>query len=404
MDPIPRLVAADAISRVGDAVTAVALPLTAVLLLGASPAGLALIGVAQAVPILVFSLVTGAWVDRRSRRWPILVCADLARAAVLLGVPMATVAGVLSLPLLAAVAFAVALAGTFFDVAMGGWLPRLVGGDRLHLANARIELARSAAGVGGPTLGGALVSLLTAPFALIADALSFVISAGLVITLRNQEPSWPPAATSSSLRSDVLTGLRFVAAQPYVRAVVATAGINNLSRSIALGVVVLYLVGAGLTAAEIGLAFGIGNLGFIAGALLSRRLPRRLGIGLAMQLAVSLFGPSMLLFAAAPQAWAGPAFAFAAFANTFGIAVHNVSQVTVRQLLTPDELRGRVASVTRLVIFGAIPVGTVIGGAIAEGFGLRAALVVSAIGLFLGPVPYLLTRITRIRSVEQLAV
>jgi MFS family permease len=199
-------------------------------------------------------------------------------------------------------------------------------------------------------------------------------------------------------------GYRFIVGQPLLRAVIATAGTNNLARSIAMGVAVLYLVDvARLGPAEIGLAFAVGNTGYLVGALASRRLSARLGMGRTMQLGVGLFGPSMLLFALAPAALAGPTFALMVFAHGLGISVHNVNQVTLRQVLTPDLLRARVAAVFRLVIFGAIPVGTVIGGVIAELAGLRAALVVSGFALLLGSAPYVAVRISRLRSMEQLA-
>jgi MFS family permease len=396
---------AEAISRVGDAVSTVALPLTAVLALGASPAELSLIGAAQALPILVLSIPVGAWVDRRAARWPILLAGDLARAALLVAVPVAAAAGILTLPLLALLALAISVAGTFFDLAFAGWLPRLLRGDDLHRVNARVELARSTAVVVGPALGGALVAALSAPLALLADAASFVGSAILIGSVRRSELL--VGASTEARRPlrprELAAGLRFVLAQPYLRAVLATAGINNLARSIALGVAVLYLVNvAGLNAAEVGIAFALGNGGFVIGALVARRVTAALGMGASMQLGVSLFGPSMLLLAIAPPQLAGPAFAGMLFANGLGISIHNVNQVTVRQILIPDELRARAAAVFRLVIFGAIPVGTVIGGLVGQAFGLRAALVLSSLGLFAGAAPYLLVRVARLRRVEEL--
>jgi MFS family permease len=412
MDPTtPRVISrtfwAEGISRVGDAVSTVALPLTAVLALGASAAELALIGAAQALPILLLSVPAGAWVDRRAGRWPILLVGDLARAGLLALVPLAAAANLLSVPLLAVVAFGTSTAGTFFDVAFAGWLPRLLQGDDLHRANARVELARSSAVVIGPAVGGALVSALSAPVALLADAASFVWSAGLIATVRRSEALVRAGhGPVTPLRwAELGAGLRYVLAEPYLRAVLATAGINNLARSIALGVAILYLVDtAGLTAAEIGVAFALGNSGFVVGALVARRATARLGMGRTMQLAVGLFGPSMLLFALSPAPLAGAAFAAMLFANGLGISIHNVNQVTVRQVLIPDRLRGRAAAVFRLVIFGAIPVGTVLGGLVGQAVGLQAALLLSACGLFLGATPYLLARITRLRSIHELAL
>src|SRR4029079_4044834 len=270
---------------------------------------------------------------------------------------------------LAAVAFLISVAGTFFDLAFAGWLTRLLRGDDLHRVNARIELARPTAVVVGPAIGGALVSAFSAPVALIADALSFAASAVLIGSVRRSEAllgkALDPAPPLS--RSALVAGLRFVLASPYLRAVLATAGANNLARSIAMGVAVLYLVDvARLPAADVGVAFALGNLGFVVGALVARRVTARIGMGPAMQLAVALFGPGMLVFALAPPQLAGVAFAVMLFANGFGISIHNVNQVTIRQVLIPDPLRGRAAAVFRLVIFGAIPIGTVLGGVIGE--------------------------------------
>jgi MFS family permease len=400
---VMRIVLAEGITRFGDAITTVALPLTAVLVLDASPAGLALLGVAQAAPILLLSIPAGAWVDRRARRWPLLIAADAGRAVLLCLVPLALALDVLSLPLLAAVALAMSVCGTFFDLAFAGWVPRLLAGDELHRANARIELARSASAIGGPASGGALVALVSAPVALLGDALSFVGSGLLVYSIRRAEPERLAAPPRGPTRRELSAGLRFIAGQPLLRAITATAGINNFTRSVAMAVAILYLVdNARLSAVEIGIAFALGNAGFAVGALAARPMTRRIGMGSTMQLGVGLFGPSMLVFALAPAQWAGPAFALMLFANSFGIAIHNVNQVTVRQLLTPDHLRARVAAVFRLVIFGALPVGTAVGGLIAQGFGLRAAFLVSAVGLAAGSVPYLLVRVRRLRSVDEL--
>jgi hypothetical protein len=334
-----------------------------------------------------------------------LVAADLLRAALLACVPLAAPVGVLSLPLLAAIAFLVSSASTLFDLAFAGWLPRLLGGDELHRANARVELARSAAQVAGPATGGALVSVLSAPMALLADAASFVASAALIGSIRRAEPGFAPAAERRSLGAELVAGAAFLARQRYVAAIVATVTTNNFSRSVAMGVAIFYLVdAAGMGPGAIGLAFALGNTGFLAGALVARPLSARLGMGRTMQLGVSLFGPSMLAFGLVPVSLAGVAFTGMLFAHGFGIAVHNVNQVTVRQLLTPDWLRARVVAVTRLAGGGAIPVGTVLGGVIAEVAGVRWALLAGGVGLVAGSVPYLLVGVRRLRTVADVAL
>jgi MFS family permease len=402
---VRRLLAAMAVSFTGDAITLVALPLTAVLVLHATPGELALLGAAQALPIFALSLPLGVWVDRGRRRWPMLVASDLARAAVLASVPAAAAVGVLTLPMLVAMAFLLSTASTLFDLSFAGWLPRLLGGDELHRANARVELARSAAQVAGPATGGALVSVLSAPMALLADAASFVASALLIGSTRAAEPDFSPARQRRSLRAELLAGAAFIGREPVVRAIVATVTTNNFSRSVAMGVAIFYLVeAAGIGPAAIGLAFAIGNTGFLAGAVAARPLTSRLGMGRTMQLGVALFGPSMLLFAALPTAVAGVAFSGMLFAHGFGIAVHNVNQVTLRQLLTPDLLRARVVAVTRLAGGGAIPLGTIVGGLISEVAGVRWALAAGGAGLLMGSLPYLMVGIRGLRTVADVTL
>jgi len=194
---VTRLFLAGAVTLTGDAVTLVALPLTAVIVLHASPAELALVGLAQALPILLLSVPLGAWVDRRTQRWPLLIASDLARAVLLLIVPLAAVAGTLSLPLLIAIAFLLNCAGTVFELGLAGWIPRVLSGDALHKANARIELSRSGALVVGPMLAGALVAVVTAPIALLVDAASFLGSAPIIGSARRAEPPQRPLPSNA---------------------------------------------------------------------------------------------------------------------------------------------------------------------------------------------------------------
>jgi hypothetical protein len=400
---VTRLFLAEGVTRTGDAITLVALPLTAVVVLDASPGDLALVGLALALPIVVLSIPFGAWVDRRPSRWPLLIASDLARAGLLAFVPLTAAIGALSLPLLVAVAFMISSAGTVFDLAFAGWLPRLLHGDALHRANARVELARSGALVVGPTLAGALVAMFTAPITLLADAASFVGSAALIGSARRVEPQFDPGGRPRRIRDDLTAGARFILRTPLVAAVVSTITINNFSRNIALAIAILYLVeSAGMEPAAVAVVFGVGNSGFIVGALIARRVTASIGMGLTMQLGVGLFGPSMLLFALAPVGLAGVAFTAMLFAHGLGIAIHNVNQVTVRQVLTPDLLLARAQSVIRLLGFGAIPVGTLVGGMIAELAGLRVALVISGLGLLAGSLPYLLVHVGRVRTMDAL--
>ena len=404
-----RLWAAESISKAGDAVSMVAIPLTAILALDASPVEVGLLGAAQLLPIVVLGLPAGAWVDRIRSRRRVMVAADLGRAVVLATVPIAWVAGTLTFVQLLVVVAVNAALGTFFDVAIASYLPILVGRDRLVLANSRLELSRSAAAVLGPGAAGFVLRFAAAPIVLALDAISFVASALLVATSPGTErtPTAAPAAldTPGAVRREMLAGVRLALHEPHLRAITATAMTNNLSRAIGMVVAVLFLVReAGVPADGVGLGFALGNSGFVVGALVATRVSRALGIGRAMRLSVRLFWPGMLFLGLAPAAIALPAFTVMLFMNGLGIAIHNVNQVSVRQAVTPDHMLARVAAASRLLVLGALPAGTLIGGVLGSTIGFQNTLLVSAFGFFLGSLPYTVSRIRSLRSLPAEAV
>lgn len=393
-----QLWAAEAISKAGDAVSMVAIPLTAILALDASALEIGALGAAQLLPIVALGLPAGAWVDRTRSRRRVMVAADLGRGLVLATVPLAWVLGVLTIPHLLAVVAVSAALGTFFDVALASYLPSLVGREHLLAANSRLELSRSAALVLGPGAAAVVLRFLAAPIALALDALSFIGSAVLIATSPGKETvragSATPIRDRAQLRRELLAGVRLALREPHLRAITATAMTNNLSRSIGMVVVLLFLVReAGVGPDAVGLGFALGNSGFIVGALVASRVSARLGTGRAMRLGVGVFWPGMLLLGLAPAAFALPAFTLMVFMHGFGIALHNVNQVSVRQAVTPDHLRARVTAASRLLIMGALPAGTLLGGLLGTAIGLQNTIVVSAAGLFLGSVPYLVSRV-----------
>lgn len=398
-----RLWAAESVSKMGDAVSVVAIPLIAILALGAGPSELAALGAAQILPILLLGISAGAWVDARPRRRPVMVAADLARAAVTASVPVAWAVGALTFVHLWFALLANAALGTLYDVGFAAYVPRMVGRSRLVAANARLEGSRSAAQVLGPGFAGVLLSVLTPPLVLLVDGLSFLLSAVFLGTTRTPESRADASSATVAgagpvtRRTTLLAGVAFIRHEPHLRAITATAMTNNLSRSIAMVVLLLYLVrDAGIPADRVAFGFALGNSGFLVGAVSASIAARRLGIGRAMTWAVSLFGPGMLLVGAAPIDLAFPAFVAMLFLNGFGIAVHNVNQVSVRQAVTPDELRARVAAASRVLILGALPVGTILGGVLGETMGLRGTIWVATAGLFLGALPYRITLVSRL--------
>ncbi len=398
-----QLWAADTISNVGDAVSLVAIPLTAILALNAGALEIGALGAAQLLPIVIFGLPAGAWVDRAPSRRRVMIGADLCRGVVLATVPLAWILGVLTMPHLFVVVAVNAALGTFFDVAVASYLPMLVGRGQLVVANSRLQLSRSGALVLGPSTAAILLRFLAAPMALALDAASFVASASLIALSPGREPlragSVPPIRTRVELRDELLAGVRLAFREPHLRAITATAMTNNLSRSIAMAVVFLFLLREAHVGPDaVGLGFALGNIGFVVGALAASPMTARLGTGRAMRIAVGIFWPGMLLLGLAPTALALPVFTLMVFLNGFGIALHNINQVSVRQAVTPDHLRARVTAASRLLIMGALPAGTLIGGVLGTTIGLQNTILVSAVGLFIGSLPYSLSRIGSLRG------
>lgn len=399
-----RLWGADVISRLGDATTVLALPLAAIVALGSSPFEVGLIGVAQFAAAIVFGLPAGAWVDRLGRRKLTMIAADVGRAVSLATIPLAYAAGVLTIGQLLVVAAVNAALASFFDVASSAFVPELVGRPNLVEANAKLAMGRSAAEVGGPAIGGALIAVAGAPLAVAFDGVSFVVSAMTLRRVSIDDHGQPPGTTSggTSLRRDISIGVRFVARQPYVRAVAVTACLGNLSRTVAFTVLLIYAIReAGLSPLAIGVAFAVGNVGFFVGGLTATRLTRRLGLGCAMVVAVLCFGPAMTLVLVAPAAQLAPAIGLMAFLNGLGIAFHGVNQISLRQAVTPARLLARVAAVTRLLIMGALPLGAAIGGILGSVIGLHQTMVIGTVGLYLMVIPYLVSPVHRLRSLPE---
>jgi MFS family permease len=396
-----RLWCASAVSHVGDAITRLALPLVAIVSLEASPLAVAALGAAQFAPFLLVGLPVGAFVDRLVRKRRVMVIADIARAVTIASVPVAYIGEVLTLQHLIAVAFVHGCLSAFFDVASSAYLPSLVGRPSLVDANGKLELARSGAQIAGPGAAGLLIELATAPLALVADAISFLGSALLLSRIRHREPRPDEARRGprATLFREVIEGTSFVFREPRVRAVALTALLANLFRSVLLAVLLIYLVrDAHAPAGAIGVAFAVGNVGFVVGAVTAASLSRRLGVGPTMQAAVALFGPAALIVAIAPADLAVYAVAVMVLLDSFGIGVHGVNQVSLRQAITPEQLRGRMTATVRFLILGAIPLGTMIGGVLGSVLSLRAAIWVGVGGLFLAILPYALSSVHRLTS------
>ena len=373
---------AQTVSQIGSQVTFLALPLTAVLFLDASPGQMGVLTALGAVPSILFGLHAGAVVDRRRRR-PILLSTDLGRAALLSLVPLAWLMGVLSLELLFAVALLVGLMDLFFTVAYQAFLPTIVKRSQLVDGNGKLELTRTAAEIAGPGLAGGLIQVIAAPVVIAIDACSYVCSAVFISRIRTTETVPPPVEKGRRLWGDVRDGLNVVLGDQRLRAIAGARVLLNFFNAMLEAVFILYVTRSlDLGAATIGVIFMVGSLGFVAGSLLPERLTRKLGLGWTTVAAVALVGASDLLVSVAAGS-TGVVVTLLILAQFFfgvGLTVFNVNQASLRQAIVPAALQGRAAATLRFVALGPVPLGALLGGFLGGVIGIRETLFLAAAG------------------------
>ncbi|WP_326824066.1 MFS transporter [Streptosporangium sp. NBC_01756] len=391
------LFGADAISQAGTQISVLALPLVAVITLKASELDTGLLFAAQTAAFLLVGLPAGVWVDRMRRR-RILVSADLVRGALLASVPIAWWLGVLTLPQLYVVALGMGLATVFFDIAYQSYLPSLIDKDRLMDGNAKLEIVRSTAGVAGPGLGGGLVQLISAPIAVLVDAVSFIGSALFLWRIDTTE-NVPDRAARQGLLKEIGEGLRYVAGHRILRMIAASTAIANLTNGMLAAVEMIFLTRVvGLSPGVIGLLFTVGSLGALLGAILVGRVSRLIGSARIIWLSPLLTAPFMFLVPLTAAGWRTGLYPVAMFVQTIGVVLYNVGQVSFRQSVTPENMLGRMNATMRFVVWGVLPLGGLIGGVLGEVLGARTTLWISAALALLAVVPLLLSPLRTMRD------
>jgi MFS family permease len=396
-----HLWSAQTISALGSQVTLLALPLTALLVLHAKPYEVALLATAGTLPNLVVGIPAGIRVDRVRRR-PVMVAADLGRATLLASAPVAYALGILTLPHLYVVAVVSGSLSVLFEIASSAYLPSVVARAQLIEANAKLEASRAVAWAAGPGVGGALISAVTAPIALLADAASFVASGCLIGSVSRRDET-PPVAQGerSAWRRELREGGRYVLGHRYLRPLLVAHALANLALGLVWAIVVVYAVRElGLTAALVGGVLSLGQVGGFSGAVFGRRIVKYLGVGPTVVTALFLFGPATLALAAAPRAAAIPFLALGWILENLARGLYGVSATSIRQALVPDRLRARVTGFTTTAGTGAFPLGTAIGGALAGGLGLRQAMLVGALISFLPFLPIAFSPLKSLRDLD----
>jgi MFS family permease len=377
-----RLWSGQSISELGSQVSQLAIPWLAAVGLHASPIEFSLLGVLGFLPFILFALPAGVWVDRLRRR-QILIVGDSARAVLLTLIPILWAAGVLQIWHLLVLQFAIGIFTVFFDVAYQSYLPALIEREHLVDGNSKLQLTVSVAQVAGPSMSGGLIAAVTAPYAIVVDAASFVVSTLFMLRMRHREslPRRDEDVPVPKMWPQVKEGLHWVLGNRYLRPIAGCTGTSNFFGQILFAILVLYGVRVlHLSSVELGAVFAVGSCGAIVGALVANRVQKRLGVGHAIVLYAVLFSGAGLLFPLAPRSFPLPALMAGFVIFSFSSVAYNITQVSLRQAITPERLQGRMNAAMRWIVWGTIPLGTLAGGAIGQAVGLRAALWVGAVG------------------------
>ena len=366
-----------------------------VLVLNASAAQMGLLGAAELVPNLLFSLHAGALVDRRGRRRQTMIFTAIGRAALLATIPVAYWLGVLTLTQLYVVGFLVGTMSVLFYVSYMTLFVSLVPRERYLEANSLLNGSRALSFVAGPSIGGLLVQAFSAPAALIVDSCSFLVSA---FTMSSIHPQEPPAEAAE--RGHVKAGMSYLWHSPMLRpALLATATINFFN-FVFWALFFLYAIRSlGVSAGALGLVIGAASFGGVLGSVLTGRISRRLGVGPAFVLGCVLFPlPLVLVPLAGGAEWKILAYLFTAeFLSGFGVMILDITFGSIKAALVPDRLRARVAGAYQVVNYGVRPLGALAGGALGTWIGLQPTLWIGALGaiagvLWLIPSPFLKLR------------
>jgi MFS family permease len=395
-----RLWAGQTVSAVGSQVTLVALPLLAITTLHASTLQVGLLAGSETLPFLLVGLPAGVWVDRWPRR-PVLVVADAGRGLLLSSIPLAHALGLLHMAQLYAVALGTGVLTVFFDVAYQSYVPSLVDGAALLDANARLEVSQSAAQTVGPGMGGVLVQVVSAATAILVDAISFAVSAIVLLRLRTPETAPEPHAgdAAGSLLASVREGLRYVLGHRLLRPMAVKSGLYTLFTALSMAVFLVYAVrDLHVSAASIGLLFSVGGGALVVGSAVMTRLGKRLRVGMALTLGALLQGSAFLLVPLAPRSHPMPFFVAAIAIESLFAPVWNITQISLRQTVTPPRMHGRMTATMRFITWGALPLGSLAGGVLGSAIGRHATLWIGAVGGSLSALPVVLGPLARLRG------
>src|SRR5579871_2436978 len=390
-----KLWTGQSLSQFGTAVTQLALPTAAILLLGAGPIQVGLLGALEFLAFPTLGLFAGVWADRLRRR-PIMIVCDTVRMLALGSVPAAWLAGQLTIGQLYVVAVLSGIGSVFFDVSYQSYLPALVEREELLEGNSKLEVTRSLAQVAGPGLAGLLIQFFQAANAIVADAVSYVISVATLIWIRRPEPAPRPRAERAGFFREMGEGIGIVYRHRMIRLIAGSTATSNLGSNILFAVFIIWAYRqVRVSPGQLGLIFSIGSVGAVLGSLIAFPLAQRIGMGrtLALSIFIAPVTNALLPVAGAAGMLAVPLLAGLGFVAQGAGPVYNINQVSYRQAAIPVHLQGRLNATERTFIWGTIPIGSAIGGVLGARIGLVPTIYLGAgieclavVWILLGPV------------------
>ncbi|MFC0678406.1 MFS transporter [Lysobacter korlensis] len=382
-------------SQFGTQVSGVAIPLLAVLALDASPFEVGLVSASSTLAFALIGLPAGAWLDSMHRR-PVLIASDVVRAVLLATIPLAAVLGILTIAHLVVVSLLAGFARVFFDVGYSSYIPTVIGKGRLLAGNSAMETIRASGQVVGPGVGGFLVTLLGAAAVVLVQAVTFAVSAVCLLLIRTREEALPVRQERPRLWPQIREGLAFVARNRILRATALASAASNFSFAVASSVNFIFMSRSlDLSATAIGLIIAGGSVTVMIAAAITPRMGRAVGTARIIWLSLAVTGPFTILAPLAQPGWGVVLLIVSIAAAEFGQIVYAITNVSLRQRLTPDRMLSRVTATMRFLIMGTFPAGALLGGVLGE-LSIRGTLLFVAGVAILVPIPlYLALRGTR---------
>ncbi|MEU9125774.1 MFS transporter [Streptomyces sp. NPDC048506] len=397
-----RFWTASAISAFGSQITGLALQILTAVTLSASATEVGFVNAARWLPYLLFGLVAGVLVDRCRRR-PMLVAMDLARAVLLAAIPLLYAVGQLSIATLCAFTFAFGVLSLLFEAANQSYVPRLVPKELLNAGYARTEQASAVAGSAGPLIAGVLIKFVGAPFAVLVDALTYLVSGALIASLRADDPV-PDRGTRRSIGSELREGVAWVYRHRTLAPMALTSHAMLLFNTMVTTVFVVFALRE-LRIGDFGLAvtYACGAVGGVIGGALSGLVIRRLDVGatlITFRLLAAFGWLPMLLAERGP--WALPTVSLAFFIVFLAITIESPVELSYRQSVTPDRLAGRMNATIRSFNWGMVAVGAPLGGVLADQVSYRFALWIGLSGAVVQALVLAFSRTREARTADAL--